>query len=315
MMSAHKRRKSDYLMQTIPCNICGSTSGTFVLRYEGYDVVRCNVCDLVFVNRQFTDDEMKQWYAEGYYTGQWERVYKDYLGEQEHRIAYLRFRVRELRQFVTSGRLLEIGCAAGFLLEAARPHFDVEGVELSEFSSRYARDVLHHKVHTGTLASANFPSSTFDVVVMSDVVEHLTDPRATLCEVSRVLKPDGVIIISTGNINSVLAWRDLSSWKLMGPPWHLYYYSLKTLRRLLTAVGLDAFHVYTNSRYTYSQNRVVNNGVLGWLTSRLGLGDIMFVYGQKAGAGRERIARARRWGEPDPARDTRTWRGLPARGA
>ena len=282
----------------------------FVLRYDGYDIVRCSFCDLVFVNKRFSDDEMKEWYAEGYYTGQWEKVYQDYLGEAQHRIAYLRTRVRELRQFVQSGRLLEIGCAAGFFLEAAKPYFDVRGVELSEFSSRYARDVLGHSVHTGTVASARFDDDTFDVIIMSDVIEHLTDPRSTLAEARRVLKRDGVILISTGNVSSWLARRDLFKWKLMGPPWHLYYYSPQSLKRLLAAEGFVVFHLYTNSRYTYSQNRVVNNAALGWITSRFRLGDIMFAYCQRAASVELRRLARRRWGEPDLSRGTRDWRGL-----
>lgn len=263
------------IMTITSCNICGNESGRLVLRRDKYEVVRCDGCGLVFVNGRFSDEEMRGWYAEGYYTGQWDQVYKDYIGQRDRRVASFRNRVGLLRKYVNAGRLLEVGCAAGFFLEAAKENFEVQGVELSEYSSRYARDALGHCVHTGTLASAGLAAESFDVAVLWDVIEHVTDPRTTLAEVRRVLKPGGVLALSTGDIGSLKARCNLKGWGLMAPPWHLYYYSKRTIRRLLADVGFEVAHLETNSVYTYSTSPFWNNRLLRSLTYRLRLGDIM----------------------------------------
>jgi hypothetical protein len=71
--------------------------------------LRRDGCGLVFVNGRFSDEEMRGWYAEGYYTGQWDQVYKDYIGDRDRRVASFRNRVGLLRKYVNGGRLLEVG--------------------------------------------------------------------------------------------------------------------------------------------------------------------------------------------------------------
>jgi 2-polyprenyl-3-methyl-5-hydroxy-6-metoxy-1,4-benzoquinol methylase len=137
----------------------------------------------------------------------------------------------------TGGRLLEVGCACGFLLVAARERgFHVRGVEMSAWASEYARGTYGLDVHTGTLESAALAAASVDVVVMADVIEHLFDPPATLREIHRVLAPGGRLLLLTPDIGSLTA-------RLAGPRWwgllddHYYYFSRQTLRRMLAQEG------------------------------------------------------------------------------
>jgi SAM-dependent methyltransferase len=255
--------------------------GEPVISRDGYNIVRCSKCGLVFVNLQFKDEQLQKWYTSDYYTGKWREVYKDYIGEQEQRIRNFRLLVTELRKYVKSGRLLEVGCAAGFFLKAASEFFEVYGVELSEFSSKYARKTFHYEIYTGSVLSVNLQPNYFDTVVMWDVIEHLADPRATLMQISRVLKPGGILGLSTGDISSFVACRNLGTWKLLAPPWHLYYYSKKTLCQFLSDLGFEVLYLGTNGVYTYSRNKFWNNPLFRQLIRLLRQGDVMTVYCRK----------------------------------
>jgi len=96
-------------------------------------------------------------------------------------------------------RLLDIGCSSGALLKSAVQHgFDAEGVEPAAQAAEFARET-GLKVFHGYLQEAHFPASSFDVVTLMEVIEHLPDPGALLREVWRVLKPNGVLVVGTGN--------------------------------------------------------------------------------------------------------------------
>jgi cyclopropane fatty-acyl-phospholipid synthase-like methyltransferase len=135
------------------------------------------------------------------------------------------------------GRLLEIGCACGFLLVAARERgFAVQGVEMSAWASSYARDTYGLDVKTGRLETLNVPAASYDAVVMADVIEHLPNPRTTLHDIHRVLRPGGRLLLLTPDIGSVMA-------RVLGARWwgllddHYLYFSRRTLTRLLEQEG------------------------------------------------------------------------------
>lgn len=108
--------------------------------------------------------------------------------------------VSSLLQTESGGaRLLDIGCSSGALLGSARRHgFDVEGVEPAAEAAEYARST-GLTVFQGYLQDACYPAASFDVVTLMEVIEHLPDPSALLKEVWRVLKPNGVFVVGTGN--------------------------------------------------------------------------------------------------------------------
>lgn len=268
-------------MTTLPCNLCGRASGSPLVNTGEFEVVRCDFCGLAFVNRAFASDELAALYDEGYYNSDDERLYSNYLGEAGKRISSSREKVAQLRRFARGGRLLEVGCAAGFFLEAAREHFDVEGVELSAFASDHARRVLGHSVHTGTVFSAQFAAGSFDAVVLWDVIEHVADPRGLLAEIRRVLKPGGVIALTTGNIDSFIARRDLANWRLLAPPYHLFYFSTQTMRVMLGSLGFTCLEMTTNGVFSTKTSRLTQNRLIAVITGWLRKGDIMTVYARR----------------------------------
>lgn len=256
------------------CNLCGDTSPKLLWERNGYAIVACNRCGLQYVGQNPQDIDFAALYSEDYYTGGSGQVFANYLGEERARRANARRKLRSMRRRTPrSGRLLDVGCAAGFFLVEARRYFEPQGVEISEFSSRVARERFGLDVFTGTLQDAKFAADSFDVITMWDVVEHLSDPKAVLMEASRVLRPGGSLVLTTGDVGSRYARRAGPRWHLLEPPWHLYYFSRATMSAMGEAAGLRLQACTSNG--VASDHRVLRSLPGRVVTNLLGLGDIM----------------------------------------
>lgn len=187
------------------------------------EIVRCADCGMVFLPARFVRTEAYQ-----------DAEDPAYIENPEERIA----NGHTLLALVPpGGRLLEIGCACGFLLVAARERgFTVEGVEVSRWSSEYARREYGLCVTTGSVASAGLGAGEYDVVVMADVIEHLADPAEAVRTVRSLLRSGGRLVLLTPDVGSLTA-------RLAGRHWwgllddHYFYFSRDTLRRLLEREG------------------------------------------------------------------------------
>lgn len=257
------------------CNACGATAPREVFERDGFHIVACRDCGLRYVGEDPAGIDFSSLYGESYYTGGQEGAFADYVGQAPARRAAARRRLWGLRRMKPSGRLLDVGCAAGFFLAEAQAHYEVRGVELSEFSSRFAREQFGLDVRTGTLADAAFDAGSFDLVTLWDVIEHVADPAAVLAEVARVLAPGGRAVLTTGDIGCVYAQARGAQWHLMTPPWHLYFFSRATLAGLAVRAGLRVAHIAArgvagDGRWARSKPGIVLNH---WL----GRGDIMQV--------------------------------------
>ncbi len=155
---------------------------------------------------------------------------------------------RLLRLVPRGGRLLDVGCACGFLLVAARERgFSVQGVELSAWAAEYARREFGLSVWQGSLEDAPLEPGTWDVVVMADVIEHLDDPRAALAKIHQLLVPGGRVLILTPDLGSLAA-------RVAGAHWwgllddHYHYFTRSALRRLLETEGFAVQRVVALDR-------------------------------------------------------------------
>ena len=228
------------------CPVCGGTAGRTLFGKDGYDIVGCAGCNMAYVGQDPAGIDFQALYGEGYYTGGSDAVFADYVGQEAARRAHARRKLWLLRtlppRLPASGRLLDVGCAAGFFLAEARAFYEVQGVELSDWSSAYARDQLGLPVITGTLQQAALPAASFDIVTLWDVIEHVPDPIPLLAEAARVLRPGGRLVLSTGDWGSAYAQARQADWHLMTPPWHLSFFSRATMAEAGRRAGLALTH-------------------------------------------------------------------------
>jgi SAM-dependent methyltransferase len=158
-----------------------------------------------------------------------------YLREEAGRRATARRLLELIQRHVAGGRLLDVGCGHGLLLdEARRRGFEVSGIELSRSAAAYARDVLELDVTEDTLDDVH---GSYDVIVLADVIEHLDDPAAALRTCANLLADRGALCVVTPDPASPTA-------RLAGPRWwglvpaHTCLLPRRTLRELLAAEGL-----------------------------------------------------------------------------
>jgi ubiquinone/menaquinone biosynthesis C-methylase UbiE/Zn ribbon nucleic-acid-binding protein len=267
------------------CNLCNSDDTKLLFVKRGFNIVQCRKCGLVYVNPRFKAEALKKFYTREYFMTQDEkRGYKDYIGMEKQTKTMFRNRLNRIEKYKKGGGLLDLGCATGFFLEVAEENgWDAFGVELSEWASNYARE-SGLNVFTGDLTETSFSDEYFDVITLWAVISNLQDPYNNLIEAHRILKKNGLIVIQTGDIGSIFAMLRKVNWSTLGPEGHLYYFSKKTLRRMLDITGFKIVKRFTHGSIT--QNEGIKNLMgfkhVNWFVVKiLGFGDIMTVYALK----------------------------------
>jgi SAM-dependent methyltransferase len=207
----------------------------------GYEIFRCGYCSLA--QTKFTEpmeEFIKRFYSKGYYTG--DPRFGAFFHYEEDRACINRNTAQSLsrlKKIKPSGRLLDVGCAMGFFVEQAqKTGYDAYGFDPSAYAVKKARNKLQDRVKEGTIASVFYPKESFDIITMFDVFEHLGDPVADIKKLKAYLKPDGVLLIATGNTRSLAAKILGKNWTFYSPPQHLFYF---TPDNLVTALGRAGF--------------------------------------------------------------------------
>ena len=278
------------------CEVCGSADTENLYDVDGFPIVRCRECSLVFVGRAPTEEELIALYDESYYEDADEPGYGGYRAAEERKRHHDRTLLDEIESLRAPGDLLEVGCAYGYFLdEARRRGWRVRGVEPSTHAARYATDELGLEVSCSAFTDLATESESVDAVALWDVIEHVPNPRETVERAHAWLRPGGMIALSTGDVASLAARLHGADWSLMTPPWHQFYFSRSTLRRLLESVGFQVVRfggdgnvgVDRSSRRPRVPSALA--GLLGTrvVTSaarRVGAGGIMFAYARKVPA-------------------------------
>jgi 2-polyprenyl-3-methyl-5-hydroxy-6-metoxy-1,4-benzoquinol methylase len=164
-------------------------------------------------------------------------------------------RVRFVQRFKRDGKLLDVGCASGHFLAAARDAgFNVCGIEVSEWAVKEGKERLGLDIRQGVIESVDYPA-TFDAATMWHVVEHFEDPVASLVKVRKWLAPGGVLVIECPNSGSFDAGRYGAEWAGWRIPYHLWHLTPKSLAAVLERAGYEVVRVQT-TRSLWIRDRV-----------------------------------------------------------
>lgn len=213
------------------CVACGGVAARPLYTVNGFDVVQCS-CGLARTAVP-ADFDPASIYTEAYFQGGHHDGYADYAGSRDALRAEFRRTLDALP--VRAGKLIEVGCAYGFFLDEAATRFDVCGVEVAD-AARNACEERGHAV-SRELDDDLLSLGPFDAAAMLDVIEHLPAPGDVLDKLHGAMRPGAALVITTGDFGSPLARLMGKRWRLMTPPQHLWFFSVRTLGALLERHG------------------------------------------------------------------------------
>lgn len=242
----HKERfEEDEVERLLLCDLCEAPTqtATFLFRKYGLAVERCARCGLIYVNPRLRQDILWQRYADDYFQYEYLPQHGEYDEQQNFR-SYAPLLETIERLCGKRGRLFEFGAALGLFLAAARKAgWEVAGNELSQFAASYARQRFDIAIIAGAAETLELPIGEYDAVTMFETLEHVRSPRTVLSQAARLLRPGGILALSTPNIGG-LSWYCLRErWWIVAPREHIFYFSPRTIRHALSQAGFRVLRI------------------------------------------------------------------------
>ena len=224
-------------MKSVNCLICKRENNfnTFCIKL-GYRYLQCPSCNHIFVKEIVSEEELHSYYANRKsHHSSFEKEKWDY-SKIKYQFVYRRL-LKKINRFSESGRLLDIGCSNGSFVSAAQDlGWEAYGIELEKDSFEIAK---RHglKVYNKDLFQQGFPDNYFSIITLWQVIEHLSDPIIMLNEINRILKPNGLLVVSTPNIQSI-GWKLLNeNWRAVEPQVHINLFSCLGLKTITEQNG------------------------------------------------------------------------------
>lgn len=233
------------------CLLCGSNvkivlEDIFDTRFgiKGYcDVAQCKSCGLEQLLPKSENNELVELYKKHY--NYVDNENKGYKSLRQQFLSSLFFDIWSridgditFQSVKGKGRLLDVGCNEGRGLEIYQKNgFDVEGLEINSVAASVARS-KGYKVHIESLENLQ-AAEPYDVVVLTNVLEHSLSPRDMIKNINKLLSPGGQLWISCPNSQSWYRSLFGKYWINWHPPFHVSHFSGKSLTKLLVENGFE----------------------------------------------------------------------------
>ena len=236
-----------------PCILCGQERYKKLFDVGNFSLLKCVNCGLVKTSGR-RKISYKKYHRD-----------PDYSKFENHFRNLFLTRFELITRFIRKGRVLEIGCATGVMLEIfKKAGWEVWGVEPSA-SAEFAKQ-KGIKVLNTTFDTADLPKGYFDLVIINHTLEHLKNPLNAVKKANSLLRKGGVIFIDVPNFGSLSAKLLGKRWPYILPEEHNYHFTLQTLGRLLAKSGFKVIHGKTLSGVFNFANPI--SGLLEELSSR-----------------------------------------------
>ena len=208
------------------CDVCVNESWS---KYSE-ELIVCKKCGLVRADFRFNEADFNDIYSRNYFFGD---EYWDYIKDKKALEFNFLKRIKKLSPYlVKDAILIEIGCAYGFFLSLVKDKVKkVIGFEISKEASEYAKNQYGLEIYNVNFL--NYSGEDVDLICMFDVIEHLPNPGEVISHASAKLKKGGVLMLTTGDIGSLMAKIRGNKWRLIHPPTHLFYFDRNSIYSLL----------------------------------------------------------------------------------
>lgn len=222
------------------CPVCDGGRSEHYKDTHGCSMFTCQDCGTVYMFPQPTAEVVEEMYHDAYHGAS-----TVYFAKVKSKMRRSRRRIKRLTRMASGGRFLDIGCNAGFAVEAAREFgYTGWGIDLDPVSIRYAAEHYpeNHFQRISIEDMADLDSTPrFDVVYCSEVIEHVPRVNRFVAAIARVMNPGGVLYVTTPDITHWRRPRDVEKWDAFGPPSHCIFFRPDSLKGLLARHGLEVF--------------------------------------------------------------------------
>lgn len=254
-----------------PCPFCGSSEELKIKNEFGLlGIVKCQKCSLIRVNPRLEKPDLIYHGKKEMYEKEFKLMLTD--DRPHHRDKNYMADINIIRRYKSEGEFLDIGTNSGFFLRLARGQgWKLTGIEPSPPLAELASECWGLNIINKFLENADLQTGYYDVVTMTDVFEHIVNPKEVLLEVKRIMKNDGIALIKVPNakfnefkffVRSKLLGKqdcdDFDSYE------HVCHYTDTTLKNMLTHCGfkilklivdlpvqIPAWHKYVGEYYQY----------------------------------------------------------------
>jgi 2-polyprenyl-3-methyl-5-hydroxy-6-metoxy-1,4-benzoquinol methylase len=228
----------------LACDCCGRSDEELLFTKPGalskypFRVVRCRRCRFVYVNPRLDEAATANLYDSQYYKGEGFDPHVQYEQEYGGANDINAMVVEALTAYkAPPARVLDFGCGLGDLLRRVTAlGFQADGFEVSDYGRSFTRE----KGFAVFASHDAIPSDTYDLVIAVEVIEHLFRPSLSFRTIQRVLKPGGVFLYTTYNVDRFLIRFRLGLAKDHGyivPEGHINFFSRSTARRFFANAG------------------------------------------------------------------------------
>jgi len=239
------------------CIVCESNQTSVWATYGSFTAVKCNKCNMIWINPMVNKEGTAKYYQD--YIGM---RFEDVERTEQRKKQYIIDR-DYIMEYITSGKVLDVGCSGGFFLQELGEAFDRYGIEIDKNAVEYARKnySFGQNVINIDLMEAPFSNETFDLIIMRGTIEHLHAPNVAVKKVAQLLKKGGFFYIAaTPNVASFSAEFYRERWNQFHPIRHLYYFSVATLQKLCKKHDLKLLSYrlpYMETPYASVENNII----------------------------------------------------------
>lgn len=238
-------RIPEHALQPVDCGMCGSSRSRVKFEDGPFSVVTCEDCGLTYVTPRLDDEQLiSEVYDEGYWSSDAAKL-RGYTNYRDDAPLYLKTYRRRLsvirRHFDAPGRVLDVGCAAGYFLSVMQDEgWSVTGLEPSAPIRAQAEERLGAENLLDDPAQlAELEPGSLDLVTLWDVIEHIPDFLSALKTIRTLLAPRGKLLIETQNVDSRAAAMLGKRWQHYKHAEHIYHFNPATIAKALGEAGFE----------------------------------------------------------------------------